>query len=197
MLNGGAMPAPWGRARGGGSPTRFFGPDSRISFSALRRPLRWLFAVLALAGPLAFAGPAAADMDVTEELECLALTIYFEARGEPDKGKLAVGHVVMNRASHPFFPEAICDVVKQGGEKLRYRCQFTWWCDGLSDRPKEWQAWRKSMALARRVYWDHSADPTDGALWYHADTVQPSWRTALAPGPKIGRHLFYRQASQY
>ena len=35
--------------------------------------------------------PAAAEIDVGYELKCLALTIYFEARGEPDEGKRAVG----------------------------------------------------------------------------------------------------------
>ncbi len=68
--------------------------------------------VLALAGYLGAATPAAAGVDVSRELECLALTIYFEARGEPDQGKIAVGHVVMNRASHPQFPHKVCEVVQ-------------------------------------------------------------------------------------
>ena len=136
--------------------------------------------------------PASADVDVTEELECLALTIYFEARGEPEEGKRAVGYVVMNRTLHPSFPQDVCNVVRQGGAK-RYRCQFTWWCDGLSDRPREANAWERSKAVARQVFWDAAADPTGGALWYHADTVSPPWQDKLRPGPKIGRHIFYRQ----
>ena len=135
--------------------------------------------------------PAAAGADVSRELECLALTIYFEARGESDEGKIAVGHVVMNRSSHPLFPDKVCAVVQQGGEKLRFRCQFSWWCDGRSDRPKEWRAWEKSKALARLIYWDYSPDPTAGALWYHADYVRPRWRKDLSRGPKIGQHVFY------
>ncbi len=51
---------------------------------------------------------AAAGIDVKRELECLALTIYFEARGEPDEGKLAVGHVVMNRVQPALFPRRVC-----------------------------------------------------------------------------------------
>ncbi|MFQ6018468.1 MAG: cell wall hydrolase [Kiloniellaceae bacterium] len=148
--------------------------------------------LLGLAGCLILAAPARAEVDVRQEVECLALTIYFEARGEPDAGKLAVGHVVMNRAAHPLFPKAVCAVVWQSGEKLRDRCQFSWWCDGRSDRPGDWRAWTRSKALARRVYWDYSTDPTGGALWYHADHVMPDWRKLLAPGPKIGRHIFYR-----
>lgn len=135
--------------------------------------------------------PAAEDLDIAEEIECLALTIYFEARGEPDEGKLAVGHVVMNRLSHPQFPEKICTVVRQGGAK-RYRCQFTWWCDGRSDQPNDWVAWERAKVVARRVFWHASHDPTKGALWYHAEHVLPSWHDKLNPGPKIGRHIFYR-----
>jgi spore germination cell wall hydrolase CwlJ-like protein len=159
------------------------GPGRRLALAG---------AVAALGGYLATAAPAtAAGIDVKGELECLALTIYFEARGEPDEGKLAVGHVVMNRAQHSLFPRRVCDVVRQGGDKLRYRCQFSWWCDGRSDRPRDRQAWNKSRALAGLIYWDYSRDPTAGALWYHAEYVRPSWRRDLAPGPKIGRHVFY------
>ncbi|MEE8189188.1 MAG: cell wall hydrolase [Kiloniellales bacterium] len=151
-------------------------------------------AIVIFGGSLPWAGQATAEVngiDVQREVECLALTIYFEARGESAKGKLAVGHVVMNRAADPGFPGQICEVVKQGGEQFRYRCQFTWWCDGLSDQPAEWQAWEASKALARRIYWNYSSDPTGGALWYHADYVRPPWHNSLSRGPKIGRHIFY------
>jgi spore germination cell wall hydrolase CwlJ-like protein len=160
------------------------------------RPLRLAYG-LALA--IAAAVPAAAqppmlaqpEIDLSEELECLALTIYFEARGEPDEGKIAVGHVVMNRASHPLFPPDVCNVVRQGGIE-RHRCQFSWWCDGRSDRPRDWAAWEESKALAEEVFRQAAPDPTEGALWYHADYVRPSWQDKLHPGPKIGRHIFYK-----
>jgi spore germination cell wall hydrolase CwlJ-like protein len=147
--------------------------------------------VATLSGPIPLA-LANAGTNVTEEIECLALTIYFEARGEPDEGKIAVGYVVMNRAQNPLFPAKICNVVRQGGIK-RYRCQFTWWCDGRSDQPRDWSAWERSKALARSVFWEDSKDPTQGALWYHAESVVPSWRNKLSKGPKIGRHIFYRE----
>ena len=170
--------------------------DTSISRSSRSRRLGRRIAFSALLACLAgiAAGPVGAedDLDLGQELKCLALTIYFEARGEPDEGKLAVGHVVMNRTQHPRFPGGICQVVQQGGEKLRFRCQFTWWCDGRSDTPEDVRAWERSKAMARRVFWDHSRDPTGGALWYHSDAVAPSWRDALDLGPKIGRHIFYR-----
>lgn len=146
-----------------------------------------------LGAALWFATTSAADAnaDVSEEIECLALNIYFEARGEPSDGKLAVGHVVMNRVMDRRYPERICAVVRQGGEVRRHRCQFSWWCDGRSDDPKEAKSWEESMAIARRIFWGHSEDITGGALWYHAKYVRPYWRKRLVRGPVIGRHIFY------
>jgi spore germination cell wall hydrolase CwlJ-like protein len=126
------------------------------------------------------------------DLKCLAQNIYFEARGEPVEGKLAVAHVVMNWVASPRFPNTVCGVVHQGGHAVRNRCQFSWWCDGKSETITNRRAWLESLKLAHSVYRDRSIDPTDNALWYHADYVSPSWRYGLAEGPKIGHHIFYR-----
>jgi spore germination cell wall hydrolase CwlJ-like protein len=48
--------------------------------------------------------------------------------------------------------------------------------------------------LARAIYWGFTEDPTQGALWFHAENVRPSWRSALLQGPRIGRHVFYGRA---
>ena len=135
---------------------------------------------------------AAAGVNHAEELHCLALNIYFEARSEPHDGQRAVAHVVLNRVENPKFPSTICQVVRQGGEQVRHRCQFSWWCDGRSDRPAKGKVWDSAQALARAIYWGYSQDPTDGAMWYHADYVAPSWGAHFERGPKIGRHIFYR-----
>lgn len=139
---------------------------------------------------------APTDAKVAAELECLALNIYFEARGESDTGKVAVGHVVMNRVSSKRFPKTICGVVQQGGEIRRHRCQFSWWCDGQSDAPADQMSWEKSVKVAQEIFWGLSDDPTKGALWYHADYVKPFWRRSYERGPKIGRHIFYRQEAR-
>ncbi|MDH3593714.1 MAG: cell wall hydrolase [Rhodospirillales bacterium] len=131
-----------------------------------------------------------------EELNCLALNIYFEARNEPSKGQAAVAHVVLNRVSDPRFPDTVCKVVRQGGERVRHRCQFSWWCDGLSDRPRNRKVWEASKAMAGDVYWGRSEDPTNGAMWYHADYVMPYWGRVFKRGPKIGRHIFYHGRKQ-
>ncbi|MEE9344584.1 MAG: cell wall hydrolase [Methylococcales bacterium] len=124
------------------------------------------------------------------ELHCLALNNYFEARGESTTGQHAVANVVLNRVNHKGFPDSICGVVKQGGKKL-YRCQFSWWCDGLSDEPHDQTAWKLSLKIASDILQKKHEDITSGALWYHADYVSPYWITSMNEGPKIGKHIFY------
>lgn len=131
--------------------------------------------------------------DFDAELRCLALNVYFEARSEPMRGKHAVAHVALNRVVHPRFPDTVCSVIKQGGQRVRHRCQFSWWCDGQSDQPVNRKLWADSQAIAEKVFWGRSEDPTSGALWYHANYVSPYWRRAFARGPQIGLHIFYQE----
>jgi len=146
--------------------------------------------VALLAGPMAsWAASAGADDD--QQIGCLALTIYHEARGESERGRLAVGHVVMNRTRSVLFPASVCDVVRQGGQQ-RDRCQFSWWCDGRSDRPIDQAALRESLRLAEEIYYGCTRDPTGGALWYHSTAVKPYWSKSFGLGRRIDRHVFYR-----
>ena len=147
--------------------------------------------VLALLAALVLLPVVAHAGGEDQELRCLALTIYHEARGESDLGKLAVGHVVMNRTHSRGFPASVCGVVQQGGE-TRHRCQFSWWCDGRSDRAKDAAALRESLRVAESIYDGCSSDPTAGALWFHRISVRPAWARSMGPGKRIGRHLFYR-----
>jgi spore germination cell wall hydrolase CwlJ-like protein len=127
------------------------------------------------------------------DLDCLALNIYFEARNEDLEGKRAVGHVVMNRVRDAAFPGSVCQVIRDGGERRRGRCQFSWWCDGRSDKPIDNLAWRESREIAWDILRGATRDPTGGALWYHADYVAPAWRTQFGSGRQIGHHIFYRR----
>jgi spore germination cell wall hydrolase CwlJ-like protein len=135
-------------------------------------------------------------LDYSNSLDCLTLNIYHEARGEPQDGQLAVAKVVMNRVSDPRFPNDVCGVVTDGGTREPGRCQFSWWCDGKSDKPRDAGAWRDSRSLAKDVLAGKFDDPTGGALWYHADYVQPNWQMDITKGPKIGRHIFYASAKR-
>ncbi len=130
-------------------------------------------------------------IDLSLSLDCLALNIYHEARGEPLDGRVAVAQVVMNRVGDPDFPGQVCEVVRQGGERPRDPCQFSWWCDGRGDRPDDLAAWTGSKDLARRILAGSVGDPTGGALWYHADHVTPDWDMDIIRQAKIGRHIFY------
>lgn len=145
-------------------------------------------AVVLLAG-VALAG--AAQRNFNNELECLALNIYFEARGESSDGQIAVAHVVMNRVADDRFPGGVCAVVRQGGTETE-DCQFSWWCDSLGDRPKHKADWEAARDIARIVYWGGIPDTTGGALWYHATSVKAYWRGQFEKGPTIGNHIFYR-----
>jgi spore germination cell wall hydrolase CwlJ-like protein len=136
----------------------------------------------------------AKQIDLSDEITCLAQNIYFEARSEPVDGMLAVGHVVLNRLASNRFPDTVCKVVRQGGDQRRHRCQFSWWCDGRSDQTHNKVAWNSARLIAWFVYNGQTQDPTGGALWYHADYVSPYWREAYVQGPQIGRHIFYRNA---
>ncbi len=128
-------------------------------------------------------------MFIIEALVCLALTVYHEARGQPTVGQEAVAHVALNRVASPDFPDTVCNVVMQGGERL-HRCQFTWYCDGRSDLPLDERAWADARILAARVL-DGTPDPTGGAVYYHTTTVSPHWAGAFRTTVTIGDHVFY------
>ena len=128
---------------------------------------------------------------LAEQIRCLALNIYFEARSETPRGKEAVAAVTINRLRSAYFPKTICEVVRQGGDEALHNCQFSWWCDGRSDIPRESRSWREAKALAERVLRKGIKDPTRGALWYHADYVKPVWRREKTRVVKIGKHIFY------
>jgi len=123
-----------------------------------------------------------------EQQHCMALNMYWEARGEGTDGMIAVGWTVLNRMRSRRFPSTPCDVVYQGGQ--RRGCEFSWWCDGRSDRPRDARSWRLAQHLAEQVLMAPPRDPTGGALYYHATSVRPGWPHALTT--RIGQHLFYR-----
>lgn len=131
------------------------------------------------------------DSHRIQEIECIAMNIYHEARGESVDGMRAVGHVVMNRARDRAFPGTACDVIRQGGREITNLCQFSWWCDELSNQPLNRDSWAASREIAAEVYDTPESDVTMGALFYHADYVKPFWRTSMVKGPKIGQHIFY------
>ncbi|MEM6485824.1 MAG: cell wall hydrolase [Pseudomonadota bacterium] len=122
---------------------------------------------------------------------CFAQNLYFEARSEGRDGMIAVGWVVLNRVESSKYPNSICAVVHDGGE--RPPCEFNWWCDGRSDRPTEPGVWRLAQILAEQMLTTPPADPTDGALWFHSDSIPaPEWLRARDQTLHLGAHYFYK-----
>jgi spore germination cell wall hydrolase CwlJ-like protein len=124
--------------------------------------------------------------------KCLANAIYFEARGEPVRGQIAVAQVVMNRVFSGHYPNDVCGVVYQDSQR-HLACQFTFACDGIPDRINEPDAWVRAQEIAR--------DTLDGKLWladvgkathYHAYWVHPWWIREMRKLDRIGVHTFYR-----
>jgi spore germination cell wall hydrolase CwlJ-like protein len=123
-----------------------------------------------------------------EGQKCMALAMYWEARGEGEQGMLAVGSVILNRVEDSRFPDNVCAVVYQGGETPP--CQFSWWCDGKSHRPTNANLWSVSMTLAEELLAARPPDPTQGALFFHSNSIRSPWRRQRTA--QIGNHIFYR-----
>ena len=139
---------------------------------------------------------SAAEVAKKGDLECLARAIYFEARGEPVSGKIAVGRVILNRVASKAYPDSICEVVYQNVH-MRNRCQFSFACDGQPDIIAETSKWEEVLAYAQDLLVCGSRCGTSAGLWasthYHADYVSPGWANRLEATGWVGRHLFYRE----
>jgi len=129
---------------------------------------------------------------------CLAQAIYHEARGETRDGQLAVANVIINRAMSKKYPSSICGVVFQNADRGRYKCQFTFACDGRSDMGRERGAWNRSVKLAEAAFHDYQQGERPGivpssTLFYHTTAVAPKWSHSFRRVAAIGSHVFYAQ----
>lgn len=122
--------------------------------------------------------------DIDEELRCLATGVYFESKGEPLAGQLAVADVILNRSQSGRFPGSVCSVLTQRG-------QFSFVRGGkLPSVNQGSKAWKTAVAVARVAQAEAWESPTDGALFFHARYVSPRWR--LSKVGSVGNHVFYR-----
>jgi hypothetical protein len=124
--------------------------------------------------------------------KCLAEAVYFEARGEPVMGQIAVAQVILNRAFSGKYPNTVCGVVYQNAHR-HLACQFTFACDGIRDVIREPDMWVRAKKIATEML--------DGKLWlpevgkathYHATYVHPGWVSEMKKMHKLGVHIFYR-----
>jgi spore germination cell wall hydrolase CwlJ-like protein len=136
--------------------------------------------------------PLPASVFSEAEQKCLAVGIYFEARGESLKGQAAVAQVILNRVRNPTYPNSVCGVVYQN-DSWRNRCQFSFACDGIRDRIESPNHWRIAKDIAMAVTAGKIFIPEVGSsTHYHATYVAPRWAHAMKKMKKIGLHVFYR-----
>jgi spore germination cell wall hydrolase CwlJ-like protein len=131
----------------------------------------------------------------SDEWRCLAEAIYFESRGEPLDGQVAVAEVVLNRVDDRQFPKSVCGVTNQGAGSGR-GCQFSYACDGRSDVMKSTEARIRAEKLAALMLAGQPRTVTDGATYFHARAVRPGWAGRMTRTAAIGHHYFYRSATQ-
>lgn len=129
------------------------------------------------------------------EWQCLSEALYFEARGESLQGQFAVAEVILNRVDNPAFPNSVCGVINQGSGGAN-GCQFTFKCDGRKDVIRERSSYERVARVARAMLEGAPRSLTDGATYYHARSVAPSWSRRFSRTATIGFHHFYRQADR-
>lgn len=131
-----------------------------------------------------------------DELRLLAATAWGEARSEGEDGMRAVAHVMVNRIG-PRFGDDLETVI-------RAPKQFSAWNRGDPNRPlvqnperyatggANLESWETAQRIAREVLSGESIDPTEGALFYHTNAIQPWWSRYGEGRRELGAHVFYR-----
>jgi len=124
--------------------------------------------------------------ELTEQMRCLASAVYFESRGEPLSGQLAVAQVIINRAEDRRFPASYCGVVFQ-------RAQFSFIKNGRMPRVRTSSpAWNRAKAIARIAHDGMWQSEAADAVYFHANYVRPRWSYRKTRTAQIETHIFYR-----
>ena len=124
------------------------------------------------------------SVELDDEMRCLAVAVYYESKGEPLEGQLAVAQVILNRRDSGRFASSICGVVYQRGQ-----FSFTW--DKRPDRPANSEMWRTAQAIAVIAATDDWREIVPDATHFHARRVSPGWHR-LQRVSAVGNHVFYR-----
>lgn len=125
------------------------------------------------------------------DLDTMARTVFGEARGESDAGKIAVAHVILNRAKVPgktWWGDTIAEVCHKPW-------QFSCWNPGDPNREAveavtlDDPVFRACVRACLAAL--DGADPTGGATHYHVRGLSAKWARGKTPCATIGNHLFY------
>jgi len=146
--------------------------------------------VLSLSFPVASSAPLRPTnyqyklQHTKKDVECLAKNIYYEARGESQKGKIAVAQVTLNRVIHPSeFNKTICGVVYQ-------KDQFSW-TSTRKNYIKDKYHWEEAEHIARGILQGKLFLENFDALYFHTNYTKPTWRHTKQYITTIGKHIFY------
>lgn len=129
-----------------------------------------------------------------KNIECLARNVYHEARGEPEEGQYAVAEVTMNRKASKRYPATVCAVVHEkrwDTLRKRYVGAFSW-TEFYAVAEPSGEAWALAQKVAEDAYFGRAPARVDGATFYHATYIKPSWSGKQRRVARIGRHVFYR-----
>ena len=170
-------------------------PQARLVALTAPAPEMPVTEVMIAAGPDGLPALEGVVATGNAQWECLTEALYFEARGESDRGLFAVAEVILNRVDSPDYPNSVCGVVNQGTGQM-YACQFTYTCDGHSDAIRDPSSWERVGRVARVMLDGAPRTLTEGATHYHTRAVSPSWARRFPQTAAIGAHLFYRQPTR-
>ncbi|GAA0556272.1 hypothetical protein GCM10008942_00930 [Rhizomicrobium electricum] len=128
-----------------------------------------------------------------KEHRCLSDALYFEARGEGERGQKAIAEVIFTRLQKGKYGHSICAVVYEGAGQPN--CQFSFTCNGALHKTKQYGPWMKAQQLAARILTGEEPlkGATGGAINFHAASVDPDWAGELARTTQIGNHVFYKK----
>ncbi|WP_379922969.1 cell wall hydrolase [Erythrobacter sp. R86502] len=126
------------------------------------------------------------DAPMDEQMRCLAGAVYFEARGEPLAGQLAVAQVIINRSEDRRFPASYCGVVAQPG-------QFSFMRGSRMPAVRTGtSAWNRAVAVAQIAHQGLWESEAGNAVFFHARYVSPGWSRTKTRLAQIDTHIFYR-----
>jgi spore germination cell wall hydrolase CwlJ-like protein len=132
--------------------------------------------------------------NIQHDIKCLALNIFHEARSESKAGQRAVASVTLNRVASKRYPNTICEVVYEkrwDRIRKRYVGAFSW--TEFDQPPKlKSKAWYRAWQIAEVAYKEKDKKFLNGAVFYHAKYIKPSWARKKKPVAKIGSHIFYK-----
>lgn len=118
-----------------------------------------------------------------DAIQCLAGAIFYESKGEPLSGQLAVADVIINRSKSGRFPSDICEVVTQRG-------QFGFVRGGrIPTINEDSRSYRTAVAVAKVALADAWDSDADRALYFNRGRAPASGLTKVA---SIGNHIFWR-----